>query len=210
MSSDSDQVEALKEWLRENGWALIAGVVIALGGVVGWQQWGAYQERQLAAASTLYQQLVEARDSGADSSEIVGMAETLIESHGRSVYAAMAALQAAASAVEAGETQAARDALDWVLEHGRDPVFKALARERLALVLLDLGAYQDVLRLLDAADDAGFAPRFAELRGDAHRRLGDSSAAVRAYDLALADTDGVISAARRMLIELKRDDLEGG
>lgn len=210
MSSDSDQVEALKEWLRENGWALIAGVVIALGGVIGWQQWGAYQERQLAAASTLYQQLVEARDRGADSSEVVGMADILIESHGRSVYAAMAALQAAASAVQAGETQAARDALSWVLEHGRDPVFKALARERLALVLLDLGAYQDVLRLLDAADDAGFAPRFAELRGDAHRRLGDSSAAVRAYDLALADTDGVISAARRMLIQLKRDDLEGG
>jgi len=209
-NSDSEQVEALQQWLRENGWALIAGVVLAIGGVVGWQQWGAYQERQLAAAAAAYQQLIDARDAAADAATLSGLADTLIARHARSVYAPMAALQAAGAQAEAGDLDAARRALDWVLEQGRDPVFQALARERQALILLDLGEYRAALRLLEGADEVGFSGRLAEIRGDAHRRLGDAAAAVRAYELALAAADGEISASRRMLIQLKRDDLGGG
>jgi predicted negative regulator of RcsB-dependent stress response len=209
-NSDSEQVEALQQWLRENGWALVAGVVIAIGGVIGWQQWGAYQERQLAAAAAAYQQLIDARDAAADAAAISALADTLVARHARSVYAPMAALQAAGAQAEAGDLAAARRALAWVLEPGRDPVLQALARERQALILLDLGEYRAALSLLEGADEVGFAGRHAEIRGDAHRRLGDVAAAVRAYEIALTATDGGISASRRMLIQLKRDDLGGG
>ena len=37
--TDEEQVEKVKAWLKENGTSIVAGVVIGLGGIFGWQFW---------------------------------------------------------------------------------------------------------------------------------------------------------------------------
>ncbi|MEW8396328.1 MAG: tetratricopeptide repeat protein, partial [Candidatus Thiodiazotropha sp.] len=35
--TEEEQVEAIKRWWKENGTSVIAGLVIGLGGIFGWQ-----------------------------------------------------------------------------------------------------------------------------------------------------------------------------
>ena len=48
--TEEEQVERLKQWWKENGRSIIAGVVIGLGVFGSWQGWRAYQIQQAEAA----------------------------------------------------------------------------------------------------------------------------------------------------------------
>ena len=37
--TDEQEAERARQWLRENGLFILAGVVLGLGGLFGWQQW---------------------------------------------------------------------------------------------------------------------------------------------------------------------------
>ena len=52
LETEEQQVEAIKKWWQENGKSLIAGIVIGLGGIVGWQGWQTYQIEQAEARQT--------------------------------------------------------------------------------------------------------------------------------------------------------------
>ena len=58
-SNDEQQVEALQRFLKENGLAIFAGLVIGLGGLYGFRQYQEHQLEQLEAQSTAYNQLLE-------------------------------------------------------------------------------------------------------------------------------------------------------
>ena len=45
--SDKEQVERLRQWWRENGWFLIGGVALGLLALYGYNQYFAYQDRQV-------------------------------------------------------------------------------------------------------------------------------------------------------------------
>ena len=62
---EHEQSERVRGWLRENGAALVIGVVLALGGIFGFRQWQGYQDAQAAMASDFYtavQQEIEAEE----------------------------------------------------------------------------------------------------------------------------------------------------
>ncbi|MCP1676358.1 putative negative regulator of RcsB-dependent stress response [Natronocella acetinitrilica] len=205
--TDDEQLEALSQWFRDNGKALIAGIVIAIGGVFGWQQWGAYQDRQMEAASSAYMHLLDARQSGADVDTLRRRAQLLKDDYARTPYAAMAAFQLATHLAEAGALDEAVVPLSWALENAQDDSFRHIARLRLATAHIGLGEFEDALAVLDVSDTASFSADYAERRGDAYRGLGDAAAAVDAYDAAMAATN---SGERRRLIERKRDDIARG
>ena len=51
---DEADLEALKRWWDENGKGIVAAVVVAVLGTVGWQQYQGFTESQTEAASDLY------------------------------------------------------------------------------------------------------------------------------------------------------------
>jgi len=53
--NENDQVEAVKRFFAENGKALIVGVVLGIGALVGWRYWGSHQAENASAASLAYQ-----------------------------------------------------------------------------------------------------------------------------------------------------------
>lgn len=206
--SDEEQVEKLRDWWKENGRAVIAGIIIAVGGVVGWQQWGAYQERQAEAASTSYMRFIEARETDADAETVARRGQRVMDDYPATTYAAMAGLQLADYQVRDEETEAAIDTLRWVAENAADKPFRDLGRLRLAQLLYGEDALDEALLVLEDAEDGPYDGRYHELRGDIHSAKGDRDRARSAYEDALAVDE--LPALRRTLIELKLNELGGG
>jgi len=179
-----DETEKLRQWWKRNGTGIIAGVVIGIGGVGGIQGWRIYQDSQAGKASVLYEQMLgaAARESADAASEA---ASALVADHGNSGYADIAQLMLARLALESGDTEGAKNALNELLESTSDPVMRQVARVRLAVIALKDGDPEEIRALARADAGEGFTSHFQELLGDALVASGDLDGARRAYQEAL-------------------------
>ena len=203
---EQEQLDALKAWWRAHGNWISSAVAVVLLGILAYQGWSWYGLRQAAAASGLYEQFDRASSSqdpkdAAKARDLVG---TLIEQHGSTVYASMAALRWAKSNIEAGDLKAAKAQLTWAAEHAAQKELGLLARLRLAGLLLDEKAYDQALQTLKVDVPDAFASEFADRRGDVYAAQGKVADARTAYTEALAK-----AGARpiRALIQMKLDAL---
>jgi predicted negative regulator of RcsB-dependent stress response len=203
---EQEQLDALKAWWRAHGnWVATAATVVLLG-VLAFQGWSWYGVRQAAAASALYDEFERASSSKepkdvAKARDLVG---TLIEQHGSTVYATLAALRAAKSSIEAGDLKSAQAQLSWAAEHGSQQELALLARVRLAGVLLDQKAYDQALQTLKVGVPDAFVAEFADRRGDVYAAQGKVRDARAAYSEALAKAG---AQPLRALIQMKLDAL---
>jgi len=199
--TDEEQVEELKKWWKENGKAAVAGVVLGLGGIVGWQAWTQYQITTAEQTSALFQQFEAALNAGATDSS-AKQAELLIAKHGKSAYAQFAALGMARQHLERGDSAAAQGQLAWVLKNSSEPAIKQIARLRLARIKLSEGDASGAATLVNEAPKDAFAGEFAQLRGDIALANSDRDAARKAYQAALDSNVG-----NAELVQMKLDDL---
>ncbi len=202
--SEQEQVEALKKWWKENGRSVIAGLVIGVGGMVGWKSWTTYQESQAENASIAYDQLVQIVDRG-QVTEALPQGERLINEYSRSTYAALSSLILAKVAMNAGSAEDAGRHLQWVVDHANFPELKHLATLRLAQLLLQAGEADQALGLLTDQAPPGFEAVHQETRGDILVAKGDRLAARTAYRRALASSPS--TSTNRRLLQMKLDDL---
>ena len=191
--SEQEQWERVKTWLRENGLWLLAGVLLGVGMLVGWRWWQERVETRAQAASTQYQQVLEAFNRS-DATRAFTLADQLRTDYGSSPYADQADLAAARAHVEANELPKAAERLSRVMNASKDPELRLIARLRLARVQLAQGNADLAIATLDAVADAGaFAPRFRVARGDILLQRGDKAGALKEYRGAkAADTVGVL------------------
>ncbi|MES2260485.1 MAG: tetratricopeptide repeat protein [Pseudomonadota bacterium] len=202
---EQEQLDSLKAWWAKYGnltsWVLIAGMAA----YSGWTGWNYYQRNQAASASALYDELqnaVIAKD-GAKVARVAGDMENRFAS---TAYAPMTALAAAKTAFEANDLKGAKTQLQWVLDHGNDE-YKAIARVRLAGVLLDEKAYEEALKVLAAETPAQFAGAVADRKGDVLVAQNKLAEARTAYQAALNATDK--KNPGRQLIQLKLEAIGG-
>jgi predicted negative regulator of RcsB-dependent stress response len=202
LTTDDEKVEAIKKWWKENGTAVIAGIVIGLGLVFGWRAWVNHQEQTGQRASLAFEQTLMAASSGEHESAIK-QAEVLTEEFASSPYATLTDLAIARVQVEQGDLQAAADALRSAMERSPAPGLTTLAAFRLARVLIAEGALDEAAAVIEDHDDGpSFSADFAGLRGDIAAARGEISRARAAYQEAI---DGGAGLSR--LIELKLQDL---
>ena len=57
--TEEEQIEALKRWWDENGKQVILAIVLTVGGYFGWEAYSDHAEEQAAAASLVYQQILD-------------------------------------------------------------------------------------------------------------------------------------------------------
>ncbi len=211
---EQEKIASLKAWWERYGNALTAvvtGVAIAVAGYNGYQ-W--YQRDKAAKASGAYDELqraVVARDA-TRTRESAGI---LLDKYGSTAYAEMGALLAAKANVDAGDAKTAKAQLQWTIDHAVDPEYRAIARIRLAGLLLDEGAFDDALKqvVATAADGLSvpFQASFADRRGDILLAQDKRDDAKREYSAALAllesrpDDRNYVS-----VVQLKLDGLMGG
>lgn len=120
LRTEEEQVQAIKDWWKNNGSSLLIGIGAALAIVFGWQAWQNHQAQQRAEAANQFANLLNAFSSADDeSADTVGfVAETLRDEHGDSAYAIYGNLVLARQQMVEGEDPAAAvESLNWALEN---------------------------------------------------------------------------------------------
>lgn len=203
---EQEQLATLKAWWNRFGNLVMWGLILALAAYAGWSGWNYYQRNQATQAAQLYDELQKAV-TAKDSAKVQRAATDLTGKFGRTAYAQMSALAAAKSAFDANDLKTAKTQLQWVIDHGRDAEYKAIAKIRLAGILLDEKSFDEGLKLLAGDFPAQFASAVADRKGDILAAQNKIDEARTAYQLALEKTDQ--NNPGRQLIQLKLDAIGG-
>ncbi|MYM37348.1 tetratricopeptide repeat protein [Duganella sp. FT50W] len=202
---EQEQLASLKAWWDKYGnvatWVLIAG----LAAYSGWTYWQYHQRSQAAEASALYGELQSAVEAK-DNAKVLRAAGDMESKYAGTAYAPMAALAAAKSAFDANDLKSAKAQLQWAADHGAEE-FKAVAKIRLAGVLLDEKAYPEALKALEGDMPAQFAGAAADRKGDILAAQNKLTEARAAYQAAFNATDK--KNPGRQLIQMKLEAIGG-
>ena len=195
--SEEEQVDKLKKWWDSNGKQIIAGAVLGLAGIFGWNYYVDYQDSQALNARSLYL-------SYASDSANVGAYDKLINDHPSSSYADQATLLMAKYLFEAEIYSLALDALKPLMSR-ENSVIASTAALRSASLYLELGQHQEALAVLNMDNANEFSGLFYNLAGDVYLDLGNNEEARNSYALAIENiTD---NSSLSQLIQIKLDDL---
>ena len=203
--SEKEQLEQMRAWWAEYGLYVIAGVVVAVGGMVGWNVYQGNKLESQVAASVLYESLAVHVEDG-DLEEAEAVADSLVTDYANTTYAAQSKLAMARLYMDKNRDQDAADVLNELLAMSGNDELKHVGRLRLARILLYQDKAQEVVDLLSDSTIAAFASLNSELLGDAYAALGDVEAAGDAYREALADPSPVPT-INRGLVQMKLADL---
>lgn len=203
-----EQGERVKNWLRENGSAIVMGLVLAFGLMFGFKQWQAWQTSNRQQASAEYQMVVSKVEAG-NMDDAVSNYEVLKTEFPKSAYASMASLMMAKARLSAGQVEIAIVELTHAMNNAQPAPVRIIARERLARVMLSQGDADAALTLLNgASSEVGFEAQFAEIRGDIHLAKGEPELAVQSYQASLGLLeDGV---GNRQILVIKLEALGAG
>ncbi|USD65801.1 YfgM family protein [Vibrio sp. SCSIO 43136] len=198
--SEEQQVEAIKDWWKENGKAVILGAVVGLGGIFGWRY---YQDSTIAAQDAASKAYTEAMASiTAQGAQASDSAQAFIDANKESQYSVLAALSLAKAQVEAGELDNALTQLEWALANNKDAAAESLIRFRVARIQAEQGEFDSALTSLGKITAESWKGRVAEQRGDILLRQGDKEGAYAAYTEAQQ-----ASVAGNQALQMKLDDL---
>jgi len=200
-----EQGERVKNWLRENGSAIVMGLVLAFGLMFGFKQWQAWETSKRQQASAEYQVMATLIKSN-NIDAAVSNYEVLKAEFPKSAYTSMAALLMAKARVFSGQFDLAASDLQYAMEHARPDPVKVIARERLARLRLSQGDTEAALKLLDEApSEVGFEAQFAEVRGDIYVAKGETERAIESYQASLEALEE--SVGNRDLLKFKLEAL---
>ncbi len=207
--SEREQADQLKQWFRENGLWLAAGIALGLCGVFGYRWWNAHQIARSQEAEQQFSAMLDAlvqerREDG------LQIAARITGDYSDTPYADQARLLLARLEIEAGNFETAAKTLRQVIDSTRDPELALVAGLRLARVQLANGSHDDALATLARVQNPAVAARVAELRGDVMAASGKPADALAAYREAQSATDQGHSAdglVDQELLRLKIDEL---
>ncbi len=195
--SEEEQVDKIKKWWSSNGKQIIAGAVLGLAGVFGWNTYSDYQDTQALNARTLYLSFA------ADSSN-VGAYDKLIKDYPSSSYADQGTFLMAKYLFDAGNHSLALDSITPLMNRENN-VIASTAILRAASIYLELGEHTEAFKILDVDAGEGFSGLFYNLTGDIYLDLGDTENAKKYFGLAIDNITENSSLSQ--LIQIKLDDL---
>jgi predicted negative regulator of RcsB-dependent stress response len=184
--TEQEQIEILKNWIKQYSLVIIAGVIIAMAGISGWRYWQQRQNKILTHASAVYNEMLTMRSQNNNQATLI-QAKKLFTHYPKTTYAQMAALMLARNAEIMNDYPQAEKHLQWTLDHSRIASFREVARLRLARLLLAQHKAQAALDVLDTTDDDHFIGLIHEVRGDAYLALHNNSMAKQSYQKALEE-----------------------
>jgi predicted negative regulator of RcsB-dependent stress response len=199
--TEEQQVEAIKGFWKENGTAVIAGLVLGFAGFIGFNY---YKEAQLAnevSTSDAYQNIIE--NVGKDATAFTESGTKFIAENKESSYASLTALALAKEAATHQDWSGVAKHLTTAVDNATEPGIKAIASIRLARVQIQLEQYSEALTTLSATMPESFIAAVEETKGDAYLKQGKAELARNAYQVAL-DVEGQ---ANNSALQMKLNDL---
>lgn len=203
-ASDEEKAEAIKQWWRENGRSVIAGIVLGGAAIFGFRYWMNYQQVQTEQASVMYQQAaIQLNQSEREQAQKT--VDQLMQEYGSTAYAVFAALEMAEKAAAEGDNDTAVSHLNWVIDKAGMASHRELARLRLAQLHLSAGELEQASALVEQAELTAYQSLFAELQGDIKLAQGDTAAAHSAYQQAMLTL--AVGEPRQSLLQMKLDQV---
>ena len=203
--SEKEQIDALRAWWSENGNFVIGGIVLGVVIIFGWNRWQASVANTEIAASTLFEQVMDAAArNNLDAAETA--TNELLADYGDTAYGAQVRLAMARIYMDNGRDQDAADVLTPLANDMAVGELSQVAALRLGRILLYQGKADDAIALVEDRIDSAFSARYNELLGDAYHATGRYAEAEVAYVAALNDNP-LAPTIDPELIQLKINDL---
>jgi predicted negative regulator of RcsB-dependent stress response len=201
-----EQLDALKSFWARWGNAITWTLTVIFSAIAAYYGWQYFQRREALAAGLLYEQLEKAV-TDKNLATVKDATGQIIEKHGSTVYAQMAALKAAKAMVDGKDVAGAKAQLTWAADKSRDESYRVIARVRLAGLLLDEKKYDEALAQLKPPGLQRLAPLVADRRGDVLAAQGKREEAIAAF---LEAYQGMEEGdAARTLVQQKLEALGG-
>ena len=197
---EQEQLDQLKHFWNTWGTLISTVLIVVAGSLAAWNGYQYWQNRQAGQAAALFDAVEVAAKSG-DQERVALAFGDLKAKYAGTTQAAQAGLAVAKAQIEAGKPDAAKEALAWVADKAGDDGLKALARLRLASVLMDQKNYDEALQQLSASAPPEFEAVFADRKGDILASQGKRPEAIAEYTKAYkAFEEGL---EYRRLVEIK-------
>lgn len=203
--TEQEQIEILKNWIKQYSVVILAGIIVAFVIISGWRYWQQRQANILTQASSIYDEMLSMRAQN-DSKASLAKAKKLFTDYPQTTYGQIAALMLARAAIIKKDYSQAEKNLHWVLEHSHIAPFRQIARIRLARVMIAVHKPEEGIKLLDEkVDDKNFNGLTDEVKGDAYLALKEIAKARQYYQQALTELPNAEVA--RPILQMKYDNL---
>jgi len=196
-NTEEEQVEQIKKWWNSNGKQIIAGAVIGLAGIFGWNTYTDYQDNQSLDARDLYWSYEKDANN-------LGAYDKLTTDFSSSTYSDQAILLMAKYLFDAGSYTQALSVIKPLINNSSS-VIANTASLRAASIHLQLGQHDQALSLLKKQSEDGFTGLAYNLMGDIYLDLGNHAEAQKYYGLAIGNVSENSNLSQ--LIQIKLDDL---
>ena len=201
---EQEQLDQLKHFWKQYGNAITWVLIVVLAGFAGWNFYQYWQRSQATQAAALFDE-VERSVASADPARMERVFAEMKDRFGGTIYAQQSALLVARQLVAAGKPDAAKVSLTWLSEQAGEPGYQALAKLRLASILMDGKSYDAALALLNGAFPASFEGLVADRKGDVMSLRADKVKAIAEYERAYRLLDS--RTEYRRLVEVKLNAL---
>jgi len=181
-SSEEQQEEAIKRFLKDNGLSLVVGAIVGLGGIYGWNY---YQQAQLETMAGHSQAYTTVAQKLTTSDAVVKDGQAYVSDHSDSQYSQLTQLIMVKSLVDNKEFDQATKILKQVIASPVEATIKSIATIRLARVEVMLNQSEQALATLMTLTDSAFAAQKSELEGNIYLAQGDLDKARSAYQAAI-------------------------
>lgn len=196
--TEDEQAEQIKKWLRENGPQIVAGIVLGLSAIWGFDYYKNYQFEQSIEARTHYLSIKNNPDNASQTLAI------LQDSHADSAYTQQAILMMAKHEIDRGNYQQGLNYLLPLTNH-EHTLIAHNAKLRAANIYLQMQNYDQALSILTDTDNTTFNALYNNTKGDIYLEKGDIDSAKKHYQLSLEQLPN--SSDLNNLIRIKLNDL---
>ena len=133
LQSEKEQIEEMKAWWAEYGRYVIAGIVIAVGLLIGFNQYKSSKYEAQVAASVLFEELAEYVSEGS-LEEAEAVAEELASNYANTAYAPQSRLAMARLYMDKNRDQDAAEVLEQLVAMRGHGALRHVGRVRLARI----------------------------------------------------------------------------
>ena len=180
---EQEQLDELKHFWKRWGDLITWLLIVVLGGYAAWMGWQSYTAKQALQSAALYD-TVERAALGGDMALLDRSVSDIKDKFASTTYAQQAALLAARVYNDKDRKTDAKAQLSWVVGQASDEGYQALARLRLAALLVEDKAYDEARKQLSAKTPEAFAPLMSDRLGDLAALQAQPAEAVQHYKAA--------------------------
>ncbi len=201
---EQEQLDQLKSFWNQYGNLISTALIVVFGSIAAYNGYHYWQRSQALQASTMYDEVDRAVKSG-DAAKVERAFTDMKDKFGATTYAQQAGLLAARELLDKSKPDAAKVALAWVADSGNDESYKAVAKLRLAALLLEAKSYDEALKRMEGSFPKEFSALVSDRRGDIFMAQGKKAEAKAEYEKAYKAFDD--RTEYRRLVEVKLNAL---